>query len=137
MLNRRIFLGASAGALTVAAAAPALAQPALITATTELMPRGRQPRIVIAGGGWGGLTAARHLRQQSPDIEVVVLERNPVFWSCPISNKWLIDVVSSDYLLHDMLAPARKYGYHLIQTEITGIERDKKTVRTHARIHRL
>ena len=137
MLNRRGFLGASAGALTVAAAAPAFAQPAVINAATELMPKGKQPRVVIAGGGWGGLTAARYLREQSSDIEVVVLERNPVFWSCPISNKWLIDVVDSNYLMHDMFAPARKYGYHLIQTEITGIERDKKTVRTHARIHRL
>jgi NADH dehydrogenase FAD-containing subunit len=130
MLNRRGFLGASAGAATFAAVAPAFAQPAIVTAATELLPKGSRPRVVIAGGGWGGLSAARHLREQSPNTEVVVLERNPVFWSCPISNKWLIDVVDSDYLLHDMIAPARKYGYHLIQTEITGIERDKKTVRT-------
>ncbi len=130
MLNRRDFLGASAGALTVAAAAPAFAQPAVVTGASELMSKGKEPRVVIAGGGWGGLTAARYLREQSPNVEVVVLERNPVFWSCPISNKWLIDVVNSDYLMHDMFAPARKYGYHLIQTEITGIERDKKIVRT-------
>lgn len=127
MLNRRRFLGASAATL---AAAPAFAQPAVIGATTELMPRGNRPRVVIAGGGWGGLTAARHLREQAPDVEVVVLERNPVFWSCPMSNKWLIDVVDTDYLLHDMLAPAQKYGYRLVQTEISGIERDKKLVRT-------
>jgi NADH dehydrogenase FAD-containing subunit len=129
MLNRRGFLGASASALSLAAA-PAFAQPAVISGQSELMPKGSRPRVVIAGGGWGGLTAARHLREKSPDTEVVVLERNPVFWSCPISNKWLIDVVNTDYLLHDMLAPARKYGYHLIQTEIVGIDRDKKTVRT-------
>ncbi|MGV3632851.1 MAG: FAD-dependent oxidoreductase [Pseudorhodoplanes sp.] len=129
MFNRRDFLGASASMATLATA-PAFAQPAIINASTELMPRGNRPRVVIAGGGWGGLTAARHLREQSPDTEVIVLERNPVFWSCPISNKWLIDVVNTDYLLHDMLAPSQKYGYHLIQTEITGIERDKKTVRT-------
>jgi len=48
--------------------------------------------VVIAGGGWGGLSAARHPREQAPNAEVVVLERNPFFWSCPISNKWLIDV---------------------------------------------
>ncbi|MFT3688794.1 NAD(P)/FAD-dependent oxidoreductase [Paenirhodobacter sp.] len=59
-----------------------------------------------------------------------VLERNPIFWSCPMSNKWLIDVVDTAYLTHDMLAPANKYGYQLVQCEITGIERDRKIVRT-------
>lgn len=92
MFNRRGFLGASAGAISVAAAAPALAAPTLINANTDLMPKGKKPRVVIAGGGWGGLSAARHLREQAPNAEVVVLERNPFFWSCPISNKWLIDV---------------------------------------------
>lgn len=130
MLNRRSLLGASASMAAIAAATPAFAQPAVISGATELLPKGSKPRIVIAGGGWGGLTAARHLREQAPDAEVIVLERNPVFWSCPISNKWLIDVVNTDYLLHDMLAPSLKYGYRLIQTEITNIERDKKLVHT-------
>ena len=89
MFNRRGFLGASAGAISVAAAAPALAAPTLINANTDLMPKGKKPRVVIAGGG---LSAARHLCEQAPNAEVVVLERNPFFWSCPISNKWLIDV---------------------------------------------
>lgn len=129
MIDRRRFLGATAAVMS-AAGAPAFAQPALVTSNTVLMPKGKAPRVVVAGGGWGGLTAARHLRELSPGTEVVVLERNPVFWSCPISNKWLIDVVNSDYLLHDMLVPARKHGYTLVQTEITNIERDKKIVRT-------
>lgn len=127
MLNRRRFLGASAATL---AAAPAFAQPAVVGGTTELMPKSSQPRVVIVGGGWGGLTAARYLREQSPNTEVILLERNPVFWSGPMSNKWLIDIVDSDYLMHDMLRPARKYGYKLVQTEVSGIERDKKIVRT-------
>jgi NADH dehydrogenase FAD-containing subunit len=130
MFNRRGFLGASAGAISVAAAAPALAAPTLITASTELMPKGKGPRVVIAGGGWGGLSAARHLRDKAPNAEVVVLERNPFFWSCPISNKWLIDIVDNAYLMHDMLGPAQKYGYSLVQTEVMQVERDKKIVRT-------
>lgn len=129
MITRRHLITTGAAAL---AGAPALAQPAAVTGTTELLPRSGapRPRIVIAGGGWGGLSAARHLREQVPQAEVVVLERNPVFWSCPLSNKWLIDVVDTDYLLHDMFAPARRHGYTLIRTEITGIERDRKLVRT-------
>ena len=47
-----------------------------------------------------------------------------------MSNKWLIDVVNTDFVNHDMLGPANKYGYTLINVEVTGFERDKKIVRT-------
>lgn len=133
MITRRTLLTA-APALTLATGllpGAGLAAPAALTADTRLLPRkGKGPRIVICGGGWGGLSAARHLRDRIPDADVIVLERNPFFWSCPMSNKWLIDVVDTQFLMHDMFAPARKYGYTLVQTEIIGIERDRKQVRT-------
>jgi sulfite dehydrogenase len=43
-------------------------------------------RVVVVGGGYGGATAARYIKQWSPDIDVTVVERNDVFVSCPISN---------------------------------------------------
>jgi NADH dehydrogenase FAD-containing subunit len=98
--------------------------------TTLLARRGKGPRIVICGGGWGGMTAARHLKEKLPEADVILLEKNPTFWSGPMSNKWLIDVVNTDFVNHDMLGPANKYGYTLINVEVTGFERDKKIVRT-------
>lgn len=96
-------------------------------ASSELMPR-KGRRVVIAGGGWGGIAAARTLRQLAPELEVVVLERNPVFFSCPMSNKWLVNVIGTDFLMHDQLAPAQGAGYRFVNAEITGIDRDKKRV---------
>lgn len=98
--------------------------------STLLARRGKGPRIVICGGGWGGMTAARHLQEKLPEADVILLEKNPTFWSGPMSNKWLIDVVSTDFVNHDMIGPANKYGYTLINVEVTGFERDKKIVRT-------
>ena len=110
---------------------PALAAPAIITSSTRILPReGKKPRIVICGGGWGGMTAARYLRELIPNSDVVLLERNPTFWSGPMSNKWLIDIVNTDFVNHDMQRPANLYGYTLLQTEVTGFERDRKLVRT-------
>ena len=146
--SRRRFL-ASAGAIATgaaaAAASPALAQgtaqnvppagklPYLISRSTDtLLPRGKVPRVVISGGGWGGVTAAKYLRQLVPHLEVVLLERNPVFFSCPMSNKWLVDVVDTQFLTHDYLGVSEKYGYRFIQTEILEIERDRKQVITAA-----
>lgn len=120
-----------AGAAGLAAALPAaLAQPMIATPAGELMPRGRQRRVVVLGGGWGGLTVARHLRETVPELEVVLLERNPLFWSCPLSNKWLIDVVDTQFLVHSYTAPARRWGYTYVQTEVTGIDRDQRRVHT-------
>jgi hypothetical protein len=41
-------------------------------------------------GSWGDLSTARHLRDTAPELEVVLLKKNPLFWSCPLSNRWLV-----------------------------------------------
>jgi NADPH-dependent 2,4-dienoyl-CoA reductase/sulfur reductase-like enzyme len=61
-----------------------------------------------------------------------VLERNPVFFSCPMSNKWLVDVVDTNYLVHDYLKVSEANGFRFIQTEIVAVERDRKKVVTTA-----
>jgi len=110
---------------------PPRALPAMMgEATRELMPRGRQPRIVICGGGWGGLTTARHLREKSPDCEVVLLERQPQFISCPISNKWLVDAVDTNFITHDYLRVSVRHGYQFVQCEILDIDRAARRVTT-------
>ena len=132
--QRRRFLLTPPALALGAAAATALstqAAPAVLTPQSRILPRqGKGPRIVICGGGWGGLTAARYLRELIPNSDVVLLERNPTFWSGPMSNKWLIDIVGTDFVNRDMQHPANKYGYTLLQTEVTGFERDQKLVRT-------
>jgi NADPH-dependent 2,4-dienoyl-CoA reductase/sulfur reductase-like enzyme len=126
--RRKILMAGMASA--VAASSSAISQPMIMSTSSELMPKTSKRRVVITGGGWGGLTAARHIREEVPELEVVVLERNPVFWSCPLSNKWLIDAVDTNYLVHSYMRPAQQHGYTFIQTEITGIDREKKQVHT-------
>ena len=113
-MNRRNFLMTPSALALGMVAAPLLSQaaPAILTPASRILPRdGARPRIVICGGGWGGMTAARYLRQLVPNADVVLLERNPTFWSGPMSNKWLIDVVSTDFVHHDAQRPANVYGY--------------------------
>lgn len=131
-ITRRQFI-AAAGALGAGAALaqPTTPLPFLITTQSDpLLPKATGKRVVVCGGGWGGITAAKYLKQNDPTLDVVVLERNPVFFSCPMSNKWLIDVVDTNYLTWSYLKVADKYGYKFIQTEVTAFERDKKRVIT-------
>lgn len=132
--DRRTLLGGMAawGALS-AAPISAFANPlsALIAPSIPaLLPKSTKRRVVILGGGWGGLTTARHLRETAPDLEIVLLEKNPLFWSCPLSNKWLIDVVDTSFLVHSYTDSARRWGYTYVQTEVMDIDRSKRQVHT-------
>jgi NADH dehydrogenase FAD-containing subunit len=127
--NRRTLLQGVA-AMGALGAWPVSAHPFISGPATELLPKSRQRRVVILGGGWGGLTAARHLRQSAPDLDVVLLEKNPFFWSCPLSNKWLVDVVDTQFLQHSYTASARRHGYTYVQTEVIDIDRDRRQVHT-------
>ncbi|MBN8503407.1 MAG: FAD-dependent oxidoreductase [Burkholderiales bacterium] len=43
-------------------------------------------RVVVIGAGFGGSTAARYLRLWGGNVDVTLVDRNPQFISCPISN---------------------------------------------------
>lgn len=45
-------------------------------------------RVVVVGGGWGGLGAVRALAQQ-PGVEVTLVEPNDGFMSCPLSAHYI------------------------------------------------
>ena len=132
MKRRSFLLTPPALALgSIALPSKAIAAPLAIHSDTTLFQRrGKGPRVVICGGGWAGMTAARHLKEKLPEADIILLEKNPTFWSGPMSNKWLIDVVDTQFVNRDMMGPANKYGYTLINVEVTGFERDKKIVRT-------
>src|SRR2546426_5839416 len=64
-------------------------------------------RVVVIGGGWGGASAAKYVRLADPSIEVVLLEPNKEFVSCPFSNLVLsgvrsIESISFGYDRHEV-----------------------------------
>lgn len=119
--DRRYFLavGAALGASWAAAAT-----------LGALPPRGRGRRVVVVGGGWGGLAAARYLRELAPELEVVLLDRNPAFRSLPMSNKWLVGLAQEGRPRHDYAAAARVWGYTFVQAETVAIDREQRRVIT-------
>ena len=85
-------------------------------------------RVVVIGGGFGGATAAKYIRLWDPSVDVVVVEREANFISCPISNLVLGGFSGMDEITrrHDTL---ERYGVRLVRDEATGIDAAKKTVR--------
>jgi len=89
---------------------------------------GSKGRVVVIGGGYGGATAAKYLRMWEPGIDVVMVERNDAFTSCPMSNLVLggnrtIEEIRRTY---DGL---RRRGVRVVNDEATAIDAAKKVVR--------
>jgi NADPH-dependent 2,4-dienoyl-CoA reductase/sulfur reductase-like enzyme len=85
-------------------------------------------RVVVIGGGFGGATAAKYIRLWEPRIEVTLVERNPHFVSCPISNL----VVAGYRQIGDITLPydgLARHGVKLVRDEATAIDFEKKQVR--------
>ena len=93
----------------------------------DFMPKSAR-RVVVIGGGWGGATAAKYVRMEDPSIEVVLLEPNKEFISCPFSNLVLSGVRTMDSITfsYDGL---RKHGVKIINEMAAAIESDRKRVR--------
>ena len=122
--DRRRFLAAS----LAACAAPLFAQQA-----PALLPAAKGRRVVIVGGGWGGLSAARQLRALAPELEVVLLETNPSFFAMPLSNKWLAGLRRRKAPRRTTIrAAAKAYGYTFLQAEVDG-HRPRQAARAHRR----
>jgi NADPH-dependent 2,4-dienoyl-CoA reductase/sulfur reductase-like enzyme len=85
-------------------------------------------RVVVIGGGWGGASAAKYLRLADPSIEVVMLEPNERFISCPFSNLVLSGVRTMESITFDYRG-LRRHGVRIIHREATAIEPDTRRVR--------
>ncbi len=133
-VSRRGFLkllSAGAAGAAISGASKSFAKPIFYTQTPPLMPASAGNRVVIVGGGWGGVTTARHLKRRQPDTEVVLVEQRPTFMSCPISNLYLAGVVPLDFITFDYLNVV-KDGIIFVNERVSDIDRDTKTIVTGA-----
>ncbi|HMH49939.1 MAG TPA: FAD/NAD(P)-binding oxidoreductase [Candidatus Acidoferrum sp.] len=85
-------------------------------------------RVVVIGGGWGGASAAKYVRLSDPSIEVVLLEPNDRFVSCPFSNLVLSGVRTIQSITFGYRG-LRGHGVKVMHHEATAIEPDTKRVR--------
>lgn len=115
-LLRTLAAGAGAGAL---AAMTGCATPAATA----------RQRVVVIGGGYGGATAAKYLRLWAPELEVVLVEREAAFISCPLSNLVLGGYETLENLTTSYDTLQRKHGVRVVRDEATAIDVAKKEVR--------
>src|SRR6185503_11080919 len=81
-------------------------------------------RVVVVGGGFGGATAAKYIRLWDPTVDVVLVERESTFVSCPISNLVLGGFTSMGEITRDPDG-LKRHGVQLVRDEVTAIDAAK------------
>lgn len=125
-IERRKFIKSTASVATLGLATAL--SPALSTAFARA---GKLPlgRVVVIGGGFAGAAVAKYLRLWSLGaIEVIVIEPNRQFVSCPLSNL----VLGGSKAIHDLTFDYRllqsNHGIQWIRDQVTAINTDVKKI---------
>jgi len=125
--DRRRLIQAIGASATLSGAAM-LSGSALAASTKSTKKIGR---VVVIGAGFGGATAAKYLRKWSNGaIEVVLIERNKEFISCPTSNEVLAGNRDYESLVHSYDALKKNWGIKLIHASATAVDTEKHRVKT-------
>ena len=130
-LDRRNFIKLLGSASSLALAGCATQGGPAVGLTTEIMPKGSARRVVVVGGGYGGAIAAKYVRMLDKSIEVVMVEKNKQFISCPFSNFYIAGITNDMNALtigYDKLAA--NHGIKMVYAEVTLIDPAAKKVVT-------
>jgi sulfide dehydrogenase [flavocytochrome c] flavoprotein chain len=108
--------------LGIAAAATSFAVPSILRAQSA-------GRVVVVGGGFGGAACARALKRAQVNLQVILIEPNAVFTSCPFSNEVIAGLrdIEAQQFGYDRLGAE---GVTVISQAVTTIEPQLRSVVT-------
>ena len=114
-------------ALKLAGAATALGSLGFSGCALNPIGRPDTARVLVVGGGYGGATAAKYVRLLSQyTIDVVLVEPDAAFVSCPLSNL----VLSGDRQMADITRPydglTAVHGVRIVKDMVVAIDSTKR-----------
>jgi NADH dehydrogenase FAD-containing subunit len=92
--------------------------------------KNKNPKVIVVGGGWSGLSMAKSVKSFVPHAELTLVERRDHFFSCPVSNPWLFDMVDGDFMTHSFIDAANTHGYTYLQASAIGLDQKKNILKT-------
>ena len=98
-------------------------------ATAQTLAKGKGRLVVVVGGGYGGTIAAKYIRMLDKSIEVVLIEPNKQFVSCPFSNLYIggmLPDLSTLTIGYDKLAA--NHGITMVYDTVTAVDAAKKAL---------
>jgi sulfide dehydrogenase [flavocytochrome c] flavoprotein subunit len=78
--------------------------------------------VVVIGGGAGGAIAAKYIRMADPGLAVTLIEQNPNYYSCFMSNEVLSGKRGIDSIKFGYDQLSRQYGINMIYNRALSID---------------
>lgn len=98
----------------------------VISTTGLILPNltaaGGKARVVVVGGGFGGATCAKYLRQYDSSLAVTLIEPNSQFFTCPFSNTVLAGMKSINFITHNYNGLRKNHGVNVIHDTVVSID---------------
>ncbi len=102
---------------------------ACLTSCSSVYPKGKaKAQVVVIGGGFGGATAAKYIRQLDSEIQVILIEPKLKYITCPGSNWLFAGMTKLDKLTLDYQSLSNVYGVKLVTDTVVRIESDRRRV---------
>lgn len=105
----------------------ALSFTACSSLTSVSLPKDKK-RVVVVGGGFGGATAAKYIKKFSPETEVILIEQNKEYYTCPFGNTVIAGLNDIEYIKHDYETLKSKYGVQVIHAKAKRVDGDTNSV---------
>jgi NADH dehydrogenase len=86
-------------------------------------------KVVVLGCGFGGLEAARALREEAKELEIIMVDRSTRFEYQPAYPELLSGKVTPDEITGDLSRFAAKLGARFIHAEVVDIDFQAKLVK--------
>lgn len=114
MMNRRLFNKILVGTIALSLSA--------CSSVMSVNPYSSKQRVVVVGGGFGGATAAKYLKKFDSSLEVVLIEQNEFYYTCPFGNTVIAGMNDLEYIKHDYKTLASKHGIKVIHEKVAKID---------------
>ncbi|MEN8178290.1 MAG: FCSD flavin-binding domain-containing protein [Pseudomonadota bacterium] len=106
----------------VKAAGACAALGALTSISPNSFGKGKKGRVIVIGGGYGGAIAAKYIKIADPEIDVLLIEKNTDYVSCPLSNEVLSGERSIASITFNYVKLSRNRGVTIMNDEVVEID---------------
>jgi len=87
-------------------------------------------RVIVVGGGFGGVTCAKYLKRFDSSLSVTLVSATKKFATCPFSNTVIGGMKSMDFITHGYDKLSSVHGVKVVNDTVTTVDSASKKIKT-------